>query len=178
MKRFWGGYGNPPSDENLGRYNPTAPLVQQFRNPVHCAELSNDNIVYVCDRVNNRIQTFSKDGKFLKEVQIEKESLADGSVWDLVFSTDGQQRYLFVADGRNQKIHVLDRQGLEVLYSFGNGGRQVGQWYGLHSIAIDGQGNLYTTETYEGKRLQKFVNKGVGPVPARYVPSVRPTGTR
>ena len=178
MKRFWGAYGNPPSDENLGRYNPTAPLVQQFRNPVHCAELSNDNIVYACDRVNNRIQSFTKEGKFLKEVQIEKESLADGSVWDLVFSSDAQQRYLFVADGRNQKIHVLDRQSLEVLYSFGDGGRQVGQWYGLHSIAIDSQGNLYTTETYEGKRLQKFVNKGVGPVTSRYVTSVRPTGTR
>jgi len=178
MKRFWGAYGNPPNDENLGRYNPSAPLVQQFRNPVHCAELSNDNIVYVCDRVNDRIQTFTKEGKFLKEVQIEKESLADGSVWDLVFSNDPQQRYIFVADGRNQKIHVLDRQSLEVLYSFGNGGRQVGQWYGLHSIAIDAQGNLYTTETYEGKRLQKFVYKGIGPVTSRYVTSVRPTGTR
>lgn len=178
MKRFWGAYGNKPSDENLGRYNPTAPLVQQFRNPVHCAELSNDNIVYACDRVNNRIQSFTKEGKFLKEVQIEKESLADGSVWDLVFSTDPKQQFIFVADGRNQKIHVLDRASLEVLYAFGDGGRYPGQWYGLHSIAADSQGNLYTTETYEGKRLQKFVNKGMAPVKERYVTNVRPTGTR
>ena len=95
FKRYWGAYGNKPSDENLGRYNPTAPPAQQFRNPVHCAELSNDNIVYVCDRVNNRIQTFTKEGKFLKEVLIEKESLADGSVWDIVFSKDPQQKFIY-----------------------------------------------------------------------------------
>jgi hypothetical protein len=178
FKRYWGAYGNKPSDENLGRYNPTAPLVQQFRNPVHCAELSVDNIVYVCDRVNDRIQTFSKEGKFIKEVQIEKDSLADGSVWDIVFSKEPQQRFLYLADGRNQKLHILDRQSLEVLTSFGEGGRQVGQWYGLHSLAVDSAGNLYTTETYEGKRIQKFVFKGIGPVTARYQGTVRPTGTR
>jgi hypothetical protein len=178
FKRYWGAYGNKPSDENLGRYNPSQPLAQQFRNPVHCAELSVDNIVYVCDRVNDRIQTFSREGKFLKEVQLEKESLADGSVWDIVFSKDAQQRFLYVADGRNQKIHVLDRASLEVLTSFGEGGRQVGQWYGLHSLAVDNAGNIYTTETYEGKRLQKFVFKGVGPVTARYQGTPRPTGTK
>ena len=179
MKRYWGAYGNKPSDENLGRYNPNVPLVQQFRNPVHCAELSNDNIVYVCDRVNNRIQTFTKEGKFLKEVQVERESLADGSAWDIAFSRDPQQRYLYLADGRNQKMHIIERASLEVLTSFGEGGRQPGQWYGLHSIAVDSAGNLYTTETYEGKRIQKFVYKGLGPVTARYQGTPRPvTGTK
>jgi len=178
FKRYWGAYGNKPSDENLGRYNPTAPPAQQFRNPVHCAELSNDNIVYVCDRVNDRIQSFTKEGKFLKELFVEKESLADGSVWDLAFSRDPQQKYIFLADGRNQKIHIIDRASLEVLTSFGDGGRQPGQWYGLHSIAIDQQGNLYTTETYEGKRLQKFVYKGLAPVKERYQGTARPTGTK
>jgi hypothetical protein len=177
FKRHWGAYGNKPSDEDLGRYNPSAPPAQQFRTPVHCAEMSNDGKVYVCDRVNNRIQSFTREGKFLKEVFIEKESLADGAVWDLAFTKDPQQKHLIVADGRNQMIHIVDREAMEVLTSFGDGGRQPGQWYGLHSIASDSKGNLYTTETYEGKRVQKFVYKGLGSV-ARYQGTTRPTGTR
>ena len=64
------GYGNKPDDMNMGRYNPTDPPIQQFRNPVHCAELSNDNLVYVCDRVNDRIQVFTREGKFIKETWV------------------------------------------------------------------------------------------------------------
>ena len=85
-------------------------------------------------------------------------------MWDLAFSRDAQQKYLYVADGRNQKVYVLDRQTLQVLTSFGDGGRQPGQFFGVHSIATDSKGNLYTTETYEGKRVQKFVYKGMGQV--------------
>src|SRR5204862_7725352 len=90
FKRFWGAYGNKPDDTNLGAYNPDAPPAQQFRNPVHCAELSKDGLVYVCDRVNDRIQVFKKDGTFVKEVFIEKRTLGDGSVWDIAFSKDPQ----------------------------------------------------------------------------------------
>src|SRR5262245_48877013 len=75
IKRFWGAYGNVPDDTNMGRYNPTAPLIQQFRNPVHCAEPSNDGFVYVCDRVNDRLQVFTKDGKFVKETRIKPNTL-------------------------------------------------------------------------------------------------------
>jgi hypothetical protein len=164
FKRYWGAYGNKPNDENLGRYNPDAPPAQQFRNPVHCAELSKDNLVYVCDRVNDRIQVFTKEGKFVKEQFVEKRSLADGSVWDIAFSKDPQQKYLYLADGRNQKVHILERQSLQLLTSFGDGGRQPGQFFGAHSIATDSKGNIYTTETYEGKRVQRFVYKGIGPV--------------
>ena len=164
MKRYWGAYGNKPDDTNLGPYNPDAPPAQQFRNPVHCADVSNDGLVYVCDRVNDRLQVFTKEGKFVKEGFIARRSLADGAVWDLAFSKDAQQTYLFVADGRNQKIHVLRRDTLEELTAFGDGGRYPGQFFGVHSIAIDSKGNLYTTETYEGKRLQKFVYKGLGAV--------------
>jgi DNA-binding beta-propeller fold protein YncE len=164
MKRFWGAYGNKPDDANLGRYDPNAPLVQQFRNPVHCAEVTNDGMVYVCDRPNNRIQVFTRDGKFVKEVQILKNSLGEGSVWDIAFSRDAQQRYLYLADGRNMRVHILDRNSLQELTSFGDGGRQPGQFYAVHSIATDSKGNIYTTETYEGKRLQKFVFKGMAPV--------------
>jgi DNA-binding beta-propeller fold protein YncE len=163
-KRHWGAYGNKPDDTNLGPYNPDAPPAQQFRNPVHCAELSKDGLVYVCDRVNDRIQVFKKDGTFVKEAFIAKRTLGDGSVWDIAFSRDPQQKYIYLVDGANEKIHILLRDSLEVLTSFGDGGRQPGQFYAVHSIATDSKGNIYTTETYRGQRVQRFVYKGLGPV--------------
>jgi DNA-binding beta-propeller fold protein YncE len=166
IKRYWGAYGNKPNDAPLGPYNPAAPPPQQFRNPVHCAELSRDNLVYVCDRVNDRIQVFQKDGTFVKEVFVEKNTRGDGSVWDIAFSKDAQQKYFYLADGANEKIHVFDRQSMTELTAFGDGGRQPGQFYAVHSIATDSRGNVYTTETYEGKRLQRFMYKGVGAVAA------------
>jgi len=164
FKRYWGAYGNKPDDKSLGRYDPDAPPAQQFRNPVHCAELSNDGLLYVCDRVNDRIQVFTPAGKFVKEQWVAKRSLSDGSVWDIAFSKDPQQKFIYLADGRNQKVYIIQRDTLEVLTSFGDGGRQPGQFYGVHSIATDSKGNIYTTETYEGRRLQKFVYKGLAPV--------------
>jgi len=164
IKRMWGAYGKPPTDEVLPPYDPAAPVAQQFRNPVHCAVLSNDGLVYVCDRPNDRIQIFKADGTFVKEVFVAKETLADGSVWDIDFSKDPEQKYLYIADGVNEHVRVFDRQTMEELYNFGYGGRQPGMFLGVHSIATDSKGNIYTTETYTGKRLQKFVNKGVSPV--------------
>jgi DNA-binding beta-propeller fold protein YncE len=162
--RYWGAYGNKPDDTNPGPYDPNAPPAQQFRTPVHCAELANDGLVYVCDRPNDRIQVFQKDGKFVKEAFIAKKTLGDGSVWDIAFSRDPQQKYLYLADGKNEKVYILERGTLQILTSFGDGGRQPGQFFGVHSIATDSKGNIYTTETYEGKRLQKFVYKGLAPV--------------
>ena len=164
IKRFWGAYGNKPDDANLGPYNPDAPLAQQFRNPVHCAEPSNDGLVYVCDRPNDRIQVFRTNGTFVKEVRVAPATRGDGSVWDITFSRDPAQRWLFLADGKNERIYVMDRQSLQIVTTFGDGGRQPGQFFAVHSIATDSKGNLFTTETYEGKRLQRFVYKGVGPV--------------
>ena len=165
IKRFWGAYGNAPSDSNYGRYNPDAPLIPQFRTPVHCAEPTDDGLVYVCDRPNDRIQVFRKDGSFVKEQRVAPRTLGDGSVWDIAFSRDPRQRYLYLADGKNERIYVMDRQSLEILTTFGDGGRQPGQFFAVHSIATDSRGNLYTTETYEGKRVQKFVYRGVARVP-------------
>jgi DNA-binding beta-propeller fold protein YncE len=167
LKRFWGAYGRAPVDTNLGPYDPDAPLAQHFRNPVHCAEPSLDGFVYVCDRVNNRIQVFRKDGSFVKEQQIAPRTRGDGAVWDIAFSRDPQQRFLYLADGKNARVYLLERQSLQVLTSFGDGGRQPGQFFAVHSIATDSKGNIYTTETYEGKRVQKFVFMGVKPVAAR-----------
>ncbi|MFN8579642.1 MAG: hypothetical protein U0163_01500 [Gemmatimonadaceae bacterium] len=165
IKRYWGAYGNKPDDANLGPYKPDAPLAKQFRNPVHCAEPSVDGLLYVCDRPNDRIQVFKKNGEFVKEQRIAPLTLGDGSVWDIAFSRDPQQKYIFLADGKNEKIYVIDRQSLEILTSFGDGGRQPGQFFAVHSIATDSKGNLYTTETYEGKRVQKFVYRGLASVP-------------
>ena len=177
IKRYWGAYGNKPDDTSLGNYNPDAPLAQQFRNPVHCAEPSNDGFVYVCDRPNDRIQVFSKDGKFVKETQVAKTTKGDGSVWDIAFSKDPAQKYFYLADGATEKIHVFDRASLTVLTSFGDGGRQPGQFYAVHSIATDSKGNVYTTETYRGQRLQKFVYKGLAPVTKPNQGTVWPTKT-
>jgi DNA-binding beta-propeller fold protein YncE len=163
-KRHWGAYGHVPDDINLGPYKPDAPLAQQFRNPVHCAMLSHDNLLYVCDRSNDRLQVFHPDGTFVKEKIIAKNTLGDGSVWDLAFSADPQQKFIYICDGENEKIYVLDRDSLDVLTSFGDGGRQPGEFYGVHSIASDSKGNIFTTETYQGHRVQKFVYKGLAPV--------------
>ena len=163
-KRHWGAYGHKPEDTDLGPYNPDAPPAQQFRNPVHCADLSNDRLLYVCDRVNDRIQVFKTDGTFVKEGFIAKRTLGSGSAWDIAFSKDPKQTYIYLADGENDRIHILLRDTLEVLTTFGEGGRQPGEFYGPHSIATDSKGNIYVTETYRGQRVQKFVYKGLGPI--------------
>ena len=163
-KRHWGAYGHRPEDTDMGRYNPDAPPPQQFRNPVHCAELSVDRLLYVCDRVNDRIQVFHPDGTFVKEVFIEKRTLGSGSAWDIAFSKDPQQKYIYLADGENDRVHIIDRRSLTVLTTFGEGGRQPGEFYGVHSIATDSKGNIFTTETYRGQRVQKFMYKGMAPV--------------
>lgn len=167
IKRYWGAYGNKPEDVNLGRYNPDEPLVKHFRNPVHCAEVSNDGLVYVCDRVNDRLQVFTKEGKFVSETQYFPRTLSDGSVWDIAFSRDPAQRFIYMADGANEHIYIIERKTMKVLTQFGQGGRQPGEFLGVHSIATDSKGNIYTTETYTGKRIQKFVFKGIGRVPAK-----------
>jgi DNA-binding beta-propeller fold protein YncE len=163
-KRHWGAYGNKPEDADLGRYDPSALPAKQFRNPVHCADLSVDRLLYVCDRVNDRLQVFKTDGTFVKEAFYNKQTLGSGSVWDIAFSRDPQQRYLYLADGENDRVHIILRETLELVTSFGEGGRQPGEFYGVHSIATDSRGNIYTTETYRGQRVQKFVYKGLAPV--------------
>ena len=166
MKRYWGAYGNKPDDADLGKYDPAAPLPRQFRNPVHCVERSNDGLVYVCDRQADRVQVFKPDGTFVKEAQFAKNTLGSGSAWDLAFSRDPQQKYFYLADGTNEVVRVVERESLREITNFGDGGRQPGQFYGVHSIATDSKGNIYTTETYEGKRLQRFVLKGMAQVAA------------
>ena len=163
IKRFFGAYGAAPDDAMPTTYSPNDPPSKQFSG-VRCVETATDGTIYVCDARNNRIQVFGKDGKFVKEARLAPNTLAGGSVWDIAFSRDAQQRYLYVADGSNMKVHVVDRQSLEPLTSFGEGGRLAGQFLAVSGVATDSKGNLYTVEADQGKRLQRFVFKGVGSV--------------
>ena len=168
MKRYWGAYGNDPDDDyEFGSCGPNEPPAQQFRDPVHCADLANDGLLYVCDRQSNRLQVFTREGEFVKEAFFAPESLGEGTTWDVAFSSDPEQRYIYLADGRNMKVRIVVRETLEEVTTFGQGGRYPGMFFGVHSIATDSAGNIYTIETYEGKRLQKFVYKGIGPVRKR-----------
>ena len=176
IKRYWGAYGNPPDDTPLGPRDAAGPPARQFRNPVHCAEPTLDGLVYVCDRQNDRVQVFRKDGTFVSELLVAPRTLGAGSVWDIALSRDPGQAYLYIADGMNERIWVVLRSTMEVLTTFGDGGRQPGQFFGVHSIATDSRGNIYTTETYEGKRVQKFVHRGLAPVAAAQQGTVWPGG--
>ena len=165
-KRHWGAYGNRPDDTVSGPFDPSGPPPQQFNGP-HCSMIANNGLVYVCDWRNNRIQVFQKDGTFVNEAFVERETPRFGSLIGIAFSADPEQRYLYVGDGANQKVHILRRDTLEVLTSFGSAGRQPGQFWVIHNIATDSMGNIYVTDTFSGARVQKFLYKGVGPVSVR-----------
>jgi hypothetical protein len=158
-KRHWGAYGTKaPTDDQLPPYQPVArnELSKSFSNPVHCVRLSRDGLVYVCDRANDRIQIFKKDGSFVKEFQVEPQTLQNGSVWDLVLSEDRPQRYIFIADGADMQVVTIDRQTGQKLGSFGRPGHMAGNFKWVHNIAIDSRGTIYTAEVGDGRRVQKF----------------------
>jgi DNA-binding beta-propeller fold protein YncE len=155
-KRHWGAYGNTPHDEPLPPYDPTATPSRQFGNPVHCIQLSTEGLVYVCDRTNNRVQIFQKNGTFVSETFFEPNTLMNGSVYDLAFSLDPAQRLMFMVDGMNNELRIIDRVSNITRGRIGRTGRSAGQFYSVHDITIDSQGNLYTTEVQTGQRVQKF----------------------
>jgi DNA-binding beta-propeller fold protein YncE len=158
-KRHWGAYGTKtPHDDKLPPYKPVSiiELSKSFSSPVHCVRLSRDGLVYVCDRANDRIQVFKKDGSFVQEFQVEPQTLQNGAVWDLVLSEDQAQRYLFVADGANMQVVTIDRQTGVKLSSFGRPGHMAGNFKWVHNMAIDRQGTIYTAEVGDGRRVQKF----------------------
>ena len=167
-KRHWGGSGEAPTAAGAGPYDPAAPVSKQFRDPT-CVKIAKDGNVYVCDRSSDRIQVFSKDGKFVKEMIIAPQTKgatatvgslqlnSSGSVWDIAFSSDAGQRYLFVADGHNNRIRILQRDTLADVGQIGDGGRQPGRFLAPGSVAVDSRGVLYTGEQHHAKRVQKFV---------------------
>ena len=136
---------------------------------MHCAKPSRDGLVYVCDRTNNRIQVFKKDGTFVTEWFYDKSTLGAGAVWDLNFWPDANQTYLFNIDGENNLLRILRRSDGEVVGGFGRSGRQAGQFHWVHSIAVDSKGNIYTGEVDNGKARaevqadQRAVRRILGP---------------
>jgi DNA-binding beta-propeller fold protein YncE len=167
-KRHWFAYGEKAAGAAPGPYDANAGPAKSFRD-VTCVEIARDGMVYVCDKSSNRIQVFDKTGKFVKEGIIAKGTLgglvtgsfgaplnAAGSVWDVAFSNDPQQRFLFVADGQNKKVHIVNRDTLAEVGAFGSGGRYPGQFLAVATVATDAQGNVYTGELHHGKRVQKF----------------------
>jgi DNA-binding beta-propeller fold protein YncE len=211
FKRMWGGFGNPPTDPpptpppaggaampsgRVGRAprpgNEEGPGPPDFEG-VHGARVSNDELVYVADRLNQRVQVFTLAGKYLTQAFVSRGTQAPSTATDLLFgkprkdfddnllndpasssrtafSADPQQRFLYVIDRRHQRIAVLDRKSLELLGYFGGGvGDRPGQFYILHDIAADSKGNIYTAEVNEigNRRAQKFVFKGLVAAPGR-----------
>jgi DNA-binding beta-propeller fold protein YncE len=171
FKRGWGAYGIPLADIKNDppyafegeqgpaalRYSPGKPLDPQFKNPVHCARLSADGYVYVCDRANDRVQVFTRMGAFVQEFLIHPTTLGNGSVWAISFSHDPKQKYLLIADGEDNVVWIVRRDDGTVVSSFGHNGRNAGDFHWLHQAALDSHGNYYTGEVDSGKRIQKFV---------------------
>ena len=155
-KRHWGAYGRRPADDKTPAYDPDRAAAPQFANPVHCIRIGADGLVYVCDRTNNRLQVFRKDGSFVAEHVFERDTRGTGSVYDLVFSPDREQRHIYMIDGMNGEVRIVDRLTKRILSRFGRPGRQAGEFTALHNIAVDRQGNLYTAEVNTGQRVQKF----------------------
>jgi hypothetical protein len=155
VKRMWGAYGKPPTDDNLPPYNPDSP---QFGNPVHCIVLSKDGLVYVCDRTNNRIQVFRKDGTFVQQFVFDPKTQGAGSTWGLAFSPlDKNQDYFVMTDGTNNIVETVRRKDGVVVGTYGRPGRGVGEFHWVHYGKFDSKGNLFTGEVDTGKRMQKWL---------------------
>jgi hypothetical protein len=155
-KRHWGAYGRPPHDEKMPPFDPAGLPSPQFGSPVHCVRLSNDGLVYVCDRVNNRFQVFRKEGSFVSEHFFERNTRLNGSVSDLVLSPDAEQKFIYMVDGVNNELRIIERKSNEVLARVGRPGRFAGQFHVVHNVAVDRAGNVYTSEVNTGQRVQKF----------------------
>jgi DNA-binding beta-propeller fold protein YncE len=156
-KRHWGAYGERPTDDNPGPWDPNAPPSRTWRTPVHGVAIANDGLVYVTDRPSNRIQVFQKDGTYVTETVLAPQTYGPGSTWEVVLDPlDAEQRFIYVPDGTNHKVWALDRATLQPVYSWGRAGRQPGQFDWLHNLEFDSQGNAYTAEVQTGHRIQKF----------------------
>ena len=160
FKRGWGAYGKPLAQISVNDadhdYTPNGPMPKDFAGHL-TLNVSNDGIVYAADRNANRIHVTDKQGKFIRELVVAPQTGLGGSTGGVGFSPDKEQRYLFISDLTNDKIWFLNRADGKVLGEMGGRGENGGQWFGLHMIAVDSQGNIYTGEVYNGERVQRFV---------------------
>ena len=165
--RHWGAYGQQPVGGDSGRpipRDPEAPPSRTWSRPVHGMAISDDGLVFVADRPNNRIQVFQKDGTYVTETVLAPETFGLGSTDGVELDPlDTERRFIYVPDAMDNKIWTLDRETLEVVYSWGRGRIQPGQFDWLHYIAFDSRGNMYTGEVQTGHRIQKFVRLNGAP---------------
>ena len=184
FKRMWGAFGKPPEDDPdsggrgasggpagvaAGRGRGAAPVAldtegdgsPKFASAVHGIVVSNDKIVYVADRNNRRVQTFTPQGKYLGQMFVNRAGPSPDSVSGFALSPDKNQEFLYVADFGNSHVVVVDRRKLKILYQFGSRGAAAGDFQGLHHVAADSKGNLYSAEVAPGARVQRFVFKGL-----------------
>ena len=184
FKRGWGGHGMPLSEISNDPLPPydwksgASPAVKDLAT-LHCIHVSADGLIYVCERGSDRVEVFTKQGKFVQEFYVHPSTPARGpecgvgspkfatcgTVLNLAFSPAPEQKYVFIADMANNKVWIVDRKSGNTVGSVGDEGRMAGQLYYIDGIAADSHGNIYTGEVDTGKRIQKFVP--VKPYPKR-----------
>jgi hypothetical protein len=151
--RQWGSAGTAP-----GQFSPTG------GGHPHCVVLENAGRIYACDRANDRVQVFTKQGALLQVIPIKPGTGAVpggiGSAWDVAFSADKNQTFMFDVDGGNEVLWEMDHRSGEILIGFGRPGHMAGDFTFLHSVAVDSRNNLFAGETIGGRRVQKFVPVG------------------
>jgi sugar lactone lactonase YvrE len=160
FKRAWGAYGKPIeqiSNDPQPAHDPNDFKAADFKSAVHCIRISNDGLVYVCDRAGDRVQVFTKDGKFVKEFHVVNQTMGNGSVGSVDFSSDPAQRHMFVSDMVNGAVWQLDRQSGEIIGRISRKGPAPGELAAPHVAAMDSKGNVYVGEIGQGRRVQKFV---------------------
>ncbi len=160
FKRGWGAYGKPIaeiSNDPQPAHDPNDVHAPDFKSPVHCVRISNDGLVYVCDRAGDRVQVFTKQGKFLKEFHIANSTMGGGSAGSVDFSSDPAQKYIFVADLVNATVWQLDRESGDILGHVSHRGQNAGELIAPHVSAMDSKGNVYVGEIGRGARVQKFI---------------------
>jgi len=160
FKRGWGAYGHTLAEMSTNdadrAYTPGGPEPKEFRGHL-TLNISNDGLVYAADRMANRIQVFTKEGKYLREFVLAPMTGVGGSTGGVMFSPDKAQRYLYISDLTNNHIWFLNREDGKVLGQLGSMGQNGGQFFGLHMIAVDSKGDIYTGEVFAGERVQRFV---------------------
>ena len=177
FKRGWGGHGIPLSEidnDPTPPYDTSGPPPdqKQFAPALHCVHFSVDGLVYVCERGSDRVQVFTKEGKFVSSFFVHPSTPSRGAecggpgstmfgmcgtIYNLTFSHDAMEKYVLIADGTNDKVWIHDRQDGKMVGSIGDNGRMAGQFHWIDAIAMDSHGNIYTGEVDTGKRVQKFI---------------------